>query len=159
MRVEGETLLTPEGLARSMCQDLGIRPPFRASDFAHAAENSWHLHLIIEPCPSGDYTTGWCVLQDGAYTIYYYDGGSVVQRERILFHELCHIVMGHLRGRTSSAAMRKARERLGQEAAVEEVAKALVAYGMLGDPPTAQPLQTIPPLSAYGKFIDSLLTG
>jgi hypothetical protein len=154
---EQKALLTPEGLARSMCQDLGLEPPFRARHFAQAAERRWHVKLMLEPCPSGDYATGWCVLHGAAYTIYYYDGGSVVQRERILFHELCHIVMGHVRGTFPAGVMRKSRNSLGQEAAVEEVAKALVAYAMLGDPPTEHLHQKVPPLSAYGNFIDSIL--
>lgn len=47
--MEQEALLTPEGLARSMCQDLGIEPPFRARNFARAAERRWHLQLVMEP--------------------------------------------------------------------------------------------------------------
>jgi hypothetical protein len=147
-----------------MCQDLNVSPPFTARVFADAVERRWNLQIEMVPIPNGEYTTGWCVVQGAFYTIYYYNGGSVVQRERILFHELSHIVMGHVRGK-QPAAMRMSREhiqqeqavrRLQQEQAVEQVARALVAYGMLGDPPPGN-LQPIPPLSAYGQFIDSLL--
>ena len=96
--MEHEPMLTPEGLARSMCRYLNMTPPFTARAFADALARSWNIKIATEPCPNGEYTTGWCVAQGKAYTIYYYAGGSVVQRERILFHELCHIAMGHLRG-------------------------------------------------------------
>jgi hypothetical protein len=139
-----------------MCQDLNVSPPFTARVFADAVERRWHLQIVMEPVPNGEYTTGWCLVQGTSYTIYYYGGGSVIQRERILFHELSHIVMGHVRGRQPTV-MRTGREHLQQEQAVEQVARALVAYGMLGDPPAGHLQQPIPPLSAYGQFIDSLL--
>ncbi|MGH2410057.1 MAG: hypothetical protein ACRDGS_06745 [Chloroflexota bacterium] len=81
--MQGMPLLTPQGLARSMCEDLGLAPPFSARVFANAVERRYNLRIALEPWPSGEYTTG----------------GSVVQRERIQFHELCHILMGHLSGR------------------------------------------------------------
>jgi hypothetical protein len=149
-----------------MCQDLSLAPPFTARVFADAVERRWHLQVVMEPVPSGEYTTGWCLVDGSSYTIYYYAGGSVVQRERILFHELSHIVMGHVRGKQPRAAMRKGHEHLQrertlerqeQEQAVEQVARALVAYSMLGDPTPGHVSQPVPPLSAYGQFIDSLL--
>ena len=164
--MEQTQLLTPEGLARSMCQELELAPPFTARGFADAVERRWHVHIVAEPCPTGEYTTGWCLTHEGSYIIYYYAGGSVVQRERILFHELCHIAMGHVRGKRPSAVWRmgheqlekeRSVERLQQERAVEQVARALAAYGMLGDPPPGHPQQPVPPLSAYAQFIDNLL--
>ena len=164
--MEHTPLLTPEGLARSMCQDLSLAPPFTARVFADAVERRWHLRIVTEPVPNGEYTTGWCMVHDASYTIYYYAGGSVVQRERIVFHELAHIVMGHVRGEQSTAVMRKGIEHLHQERiveclqqeqAVEQVARALVAYGILGDPPPGHLHLPVSPLSAYGQFIDSLL--
>ena len=164
--MEHRSLLTPEGLARSLCRDLGLAAPYTARGFADAVERRWNVRIVTEPVPNGEYTTGMCVVHSASYTIYYYAGGSVVQRERILFHELSHIVMGHVRGKQSAAVMRKGREplqqgavgeRLPQEEAVEHVARALMAYGMLGEPPSGPLKQPIPPLSAYGQFIDSLL--
>jgi len=76
----------------------------------------------------------------------------VVQRERILFHELCHIAMGH-----EQLDVGRSADRLRQERAVEQVARALAAYGMLGDPPPGHRQQPVPPLSAYAQFIDNLL--
>ena len=159
-------LLTPEGFARSLCQELHLRPPFTAREFAEAVERQWQVRIVIEPWPSGEFTTGYCAAQNGVYTIYYYVGGSVVQRERILFHELAHIVMGHLLERSvrRPGALRAvpyhtARQRMTQEYAVEQVARALGAYSMLGEPPEPRPLQPVPPLSAYARFIDSLLAG
>jgi hypothetical protein len=149
-----------------MCQELELVPPFAARGFADMVERRWGVQIVTEPCPSGEYTTGWCSADGNIYTIYYYAGGSVVQRERILFHELAHIVMGHVRGNQAAAAMRKGieqlqqektAERLQQERAVEKVGRALVAFGILGDPTPGQPQQSVPPLSAYAQFIDSLL--
>lgn len=154
--MEHEPMLTPEGLARSMCRHLNMRSPFTARAFADALERSWNIKIATEPCPNGEYTTGWCVAQGTDYTIYYYAGGSVVQRERILFHELCHIAMGHLRGSQSAVVMRRESGRAGQEHAVEQVAGALVAYAMLGESPRMR-AHRVPPISAYGQFIDSLL--
>lgn len=166
VHVEHNALLTPEGLARSLCRDLGLAPPFTARGFADVVERRWNVRIVTDPVPNGEYTTGLCVVHGASYTIYYYAGGSVVQQERIVFHELSHIVMGHVRGKQPAAVMRKDREFLQQEPAVaqrrqeqavEQVARALMAYGMLGDPPRTPRKEAVPPLSAYGQFIDSLL--
>jgi hypothetical protein len=154
--MEDELLLTPEGLARSMCRHLQLTPPFTARVFADAVERCWDVQIMTEPCPDGEYTTGWCIVQDDAYIIYYYTGGSVVQRERILFHELCHITMGHLRGAQPAMVMRRESQRSTQEQVVEQVARALVAYAMFGESPVMR-ARLPQPISAYGSFIDSLL--
>jgi len=155
--MQGIPLLTPQGLARSMCDDLDLAPPFSARLFADAVERRYNLRIIMEPWPSGEYTTGWCNARNGDYTIYYYAGGSVVQRERIQFHELCHILMGHLSGRQPPVVMRGDSGDDDREKTVEQVAQSLVAYSMLGDSPSKRRARESVPLSAYGQFIESLL--
>lgn len=68
--VSDHQLLTPEGLARSICKELGLVPPFTARGMAVAAELQLGIRIVLEACPSGEYTTGWCAADDGVNTIY-----------------------------------------------------------------------------------------
>lgn len=88
-------VLTLEGLARSVCWYPNQRSPFTARGFADAVERSWDIQIVAKQCQNGEYTTGWCIAQGIDYTIYYYMESSIMQRDRILFHELGYIAMGH----------------------------------------------------------------
>ncbi len=82
---------------REVSTELGLRPPFTAQEYRRAL--SLAIGHPIEMTPrsiSGRAFSGSCRAVQGAYIIQYRADGSLIQQERIKYHQLGHITLGHV---------------------------------------------------------------
>src|SRR5436305_7892523 len=128
--------------------ELRLIPPFTADDAFRAIERLWHLPVIAQPftretCPLAAFSTGGCGFVGDTFVIYYYVGGSWVQQERIKFHELGHLLLGHVR-KGSEALMRHDAIASSEEILAESFAEQMALFSLCGRPPSPRGRQHTP---------------
>jgi len=128
-----------EGVALKTVADLKLPPSVRSEMFVKAYAAEQRIRVDIQTFDLEDYDVdGWCVrLGEHNYVIYYRTNQGRLtfskrwRREWVKWHEIGHIVLGHLTkvGDTSVSFDPKA----PQEQAANEFADAMIAYtrGML----------------------------
>ena len=83
-----------------------------------------------------NFPTGICCFVHGIFFAYYYAGGSKAQQERIQYHELGHLLLGHVTSNTPMVVLREGVPLTEQERITEAFAKAMMLYARYGDPRT-----------------------
>src|SRR5579862_2130150 len=88
-------------VALDVTADVGLLPPFTARDLINAVQTHWETPIELHPfqrdcCPLGEFSTGWCIFVGQTFHIYYYAEGGIIQQERIIYHELGHLVLKHV---------------------------------------------------------------
>jgi hypothetical protein len=126
-------------LALDVMADLGLTPPFTAWDLIAAAAAEWAMSIVLHPFRAGSYayrtgTTGWCRYKGAAFHIYYYAGGSALQQERILYHELGHMLCNHVAPNSRHVRKGPRVDHNLEEVAVEAFAEAMMELAIIGDP-------------------------
>jgi hypothetical protein len=120
--------------------ELHLVPPFSSDDAFRAIERSWHLPILAQPfmretCPLAEFSTGGCGFAGDTFVIYYYAGGGWVQQERIKFHELGHLLLGHVR-KGSGTLFRHGSISSSAEMLAESFAEQMALFALCGKPPT-----------------------
>jgi hypothetical protein len=126
-------------VAQDIADELGMQSPFSATDLIAAAQATWgaQIHLVpfrqdaIEP-DSG--TTGVCRYAEGIFYIYYYADGSLLQRERIIFHELGHMLVGDITPKNPAPYQRDPLVLRAEEMLAEAFAEAMAEIALFGHP-------------------------
>jgi len=81
---------------RRLARELDLAPPFGAKDFAQRLARK-RVYIMIEPRRMGRQPIyGSCKPDGEYYHIYYRDDAGEILGERIIWHELGHIVLGYV---------------------------------------------------------------
>ena len=125
-------------VAQEVAKDLALQPPFAARDLIDALQANWHIPVVLHPYASSSrvlekVTTGWCAFVGDTFHIYYYADGTVAQRERIIYHELGHLVLRHVTPEKPSLRRRGSAERTESELLAEAFAEVMSELALFGD--------------------------
>jgi hypothetical protein len=132
-------------LALDVASDLGLTTPFTAHNMIAAIEAQWTIPIVLHPFRAGSFAhrsriTGWCRYREEVLHIHYYASGSVIQQERILYHELGHMLCNHVQPYSRHPRKRPGIERNLEEIAAEAFAEVMSELAIIGDvvegPPT-----------------------
>lgn len=152
-------------VVREVSTELGLRPPFTAEEYRRAL--SLAIGHPIEMTPrsiSGRAFSGSCRAVQGAYIIQYRSDGSLIQQERIKYHQLGHITLGHvsMTGDDDRAVLSLCRALMTSEELDAEIfADALTRYALLGHRETLTEAQAgdrarIRASSVYSDYLDRI---
>ncbi len=85
-----------ERAVRRVARELGLTPPFGPHMFAGRLVCKG-CYIVIEPSDMGRHGLyGQCTAAGDYYHIRYRENAGMGQRELIMWHELAHIVLGHV---------------------------------------------------------------
>jgi hypothetical protein len=124
-------------VAHDVVAEVGLQPPFTARDLIQAVQAKWEMPIELHAyqravSPLHKLATGWCMFVGDTFHIFYYAGGSVVQRERIIYHELGHVVLNHV-SRERPERQNRAIVTQEQERLAEAFAEAISDVALFGD--------------------------
>jgi len=86
-------------LVRDLSAALNLKFPFTAEQLTAAVAQWRHIRIEIKPHHMGKakiYGLCKCVRSDHYIIFYRADGVTYIQQQRIIFHELCHIILSHV---------------------------------------------------------------
>ena len=152
-------------VVRDICAELALVPPFTAEEFRRALQRvTGRLIEVRSRVMAGTVVFGSCQSVAGIFVIYCRTDGSLVQQERIMYHELAHILFGHVVVNAAEALAATATYcdlRTDEEKDAEAFAEAVTLYGLLGDwgpLSEAQAIQreSVRSSSAFAEYLDKL---
>jgi len=121
-----------QGICIALCEHLRLVPPFSAIELSDriADERSCFIYVASRRLPGTIF--GVCARLRGAYAILYRADGSMAHQERIIFHELGHIVLGHLRQTERILVLREGLTSTTEEHEAEAFAEFMTTYALFG---------------------------
>jgi len=115
-----------EKALRRYAQELGLIPPFDTAIFAQKlSDRSGYTIQIAPRAADGTTIYGACAPNGVRFIIYYCENAGYVQRQRIIWHELAHIALGHVT--PTSQHLERFVPTPAQEKAAEAWAQAMTA--------------------------------
>jgi len=133
---------------RRLARELELAPPFGARDFAQRLARK-RVYIMIEPRRMGRQPIyGSCKPDGEYYHIYYRDDAGAILGERIIWHELGHIVLGYVTPDGREVLRRDLNSE--EERLVELWAEAMEMYAGSGR------TQSRANLTGLGRIIDDL---
>lgn len=146
-------------LALDVMTELDLTPPFTAWDLIAAASAEWSMPIVLHPFRIGSRayrtgTTGWCRYKGTVFHIYYYAGGSTLQQERILYHEMGHVLCNHVAPYSRQVRKGPGVDHNLEEVTVEAFAEAMMELAIFGAARDA-PSRMVSPshLDPYTRFL------
>lgn len=124
------------GEVRGTVAMLGLVPPFTVNQFVPALEATWGWPILLAPFtrPRGmrSRVTGLSGICNGRFIALYCGSGSAAQQEQIQYHELSHLILGHISDDSSVICMRDGPIADPRERLVEAFARELMFYARYG---------------------------
>ncbi len=120
-------------LVEELSSGLGLAAPFTAVTLRDAIA-SWRGYQIdLIPFPVGaEKIYGLCVCKrPGYYAVFYRSDATLVQQQRILYHELGHIILSHVSPLKPVHVRRDWLTVTVQEQEAEMFAEAMTRYGLV----------------------------
>lgn len=120
-------------LGEELSLALGLTPPFTAVALRDAVQRWRGYRIDLEPYPMGDKEIyGLCVCKrPGYYVIFYRADATLLQRERIIFHELAHIILSHVSPLNTMHVLRESLAATVQEQEAEIFAAVMTQYALV----------------------------
>lgn len=136
-------------------EQLGLPLPFDASQLRWWIEDHLRCRIEVQPHPMEGGLYGLCSPQGVCYVIYYRPDVEPWLQEHIVFHELGHILLGHVPIDGTMTACMKLVTTDNQDRLAEHFAEAVgmvAAYGQMEAPlaPASEPRTT------FGRYVRSL---
>lgn len=119
-------------LVEELSAAFGLVPPFDAYDVRDAVQLWRGCRIDLEPYDMGaEPVYGLCVYKRPAYyVIFYRADATVIQQQRIIFHELCHIILSHVGPLNPMHVLHELRAAPLQEPEAESFAEAMTRYAL-----------------------------
>ena len=123
-------------LVEELSVGLGLTRPFTALTLRDALRRWRDYRIAMEPYPMGDEEIyGLCVCKrPGYYVIFYRADATLLQQQRILFHELCHIILSHVSPLHPVHVLREPLAATLQEQEAEMFAAVMTWYALASAP-------------------------
>ena len=130
-------------VAVDVTADVGLLPPFSARDLVNSVQTHWETPIELHPfqrdcCPLGEFSTGWCIFVGETFHIYYYADGGIIQQERIIYHELGHLVLKHVSRQEPIVLRRRGGQYTDEELLAEAFAEVMTELALVGGPSPVQ---------------------
>lgn len=141
-----------------LCAALQLAPPFTAEELRDKIQVWKRCRIDILPYPMLDEDVfGLCVCKRPYYyVIFYRAGASYVQRQRIIFHELCHIILSHVSPANPVVVLRKSLAATFQELEAETFAQIETSYALADQQQPAQRSSADTADDRYNRFARKL---
>jgi|SRR5579871_869114 len=82
--------------AQEMCQLYNLHSPFSPEDFCAAYNTVERYPIILQPMGEGRHVSGVCYFKNGTFYIFHSTAGSRLLQDRTIWHEIGHVVLGHV---------------------------------------------------------------
>lgn len=149
-------------LVTELCAALELVPPFTAEDLRDKVQKWKRCRIDILPYSMLDENVfGMCVCKRPSYYVIFYRAGApYVQKQRIIFHELCHIILSHVTPANPVAVLRESLAATLQEFEAETFAQLGTGYALtpgqkgLTEGSSKEPLAS--PTDQYSGFLEAI---